>query len=142
MAGWIISVCGVALLTVLCDVILPDGNTKKYVRAVIGVVLSFAMLLPVTNFFEDIASSGVDLQGNMVIQQQYVDGREDQKNLARIQKVNNVMATLSVDYSITLESNDYVCVRVACNEQTLVVVQNALSAVEDKITVIWRNSGG
>ena len=32
MTSWIVSVCGIALLSVLVDVILPDGKTQKYVQ--------------------------------------------------------------------------------------------------------------
>lgn len=47
MENWAISVVGTILLTVLADVILPDGQTNKYVKTALSVVVILAMLAPV-----------------------------------------------------------------------------------------------
>lgn len=47
MENWAISVVGTVLLTVLADVILPDGQTNKYVKTALSVVVILAMLAPV-----------------------------------------------------------------------------------------------
>ncbi len=142
MSGWIISVCGIALLTVVCDTILPDGNTKKYVKTIVGIVVAFTMLTPITRFFEHISANNDYLTTGLTTQQQYIDGISNQKQLARLQKVKNVVSELSlIDCSVDM-LNNYVCVTVCCNEQALVVLQNALTGIDDKIMIAWRKVDG
>lgn len=142
MSGWIISVCGIALLTVICDAILPDGNTKKYVKTIVGIVVAFTMLAPITRFFENLSVNNEYLTTGITTQQQYIDGISNQKQLARLQKVENVVCELNLtDYSVDM-LNNYVCVTVCCNEQVLVVLQNALTGIDDKIMIAWRKADG
>ena len=47
MAQWVLSVAGIAILSVLADVILPIGQTKKYIKTVIGVVVSLVLVQPI-----------------------------------------------------------------------------------------------
>lgn len=142
MSGWIISVCGIALLTVICDAILPDGNTKKYVKTIVGIVVAFTMLAPITRFFENLSVNNEYLTTGITTQQQYIDGIFNQKQLARLQKVQNVVCELNLtDYSVDM-LNNYVYVTVCCNEQTLVALQNALMGIDDKIMIAWRKADG
>lgn len=54
MSAQILTVVGVALLGVLCDVILPDGTTKKYIRTVMGVVVTFVVASCVANLVDNV----------------------------------------------------------------------------------------
>ena len=135
--------CGIALLSLLVDVVLPDGNTKKYVRTVVGVVLSFLMLSPITTFFDELSLSNAYADAQMEIQQQYIDGLTQQQDLARLQRVSGVLEQMGLpNCSVSLESNGYVCASVRCDRQMLAKVQEALSAVEKQIMVRWSESGG
>ena len=50
------------MLTVLCDVILPVGQTKKYVKTVIGIVVTLVVVQPLLNFVgQDIPSEQVSV---------------------------------------------------------------------------------
>lgn len=50
MKEWVLSVCGVALLAFVAEIVLPDGSTKKYCNSVLAVVVTFSMLLPIVRF--------------------------------------------------------------------------------------------
>ena len=142
MTGWIVSVCGLALITVLCDVIVPDGNTKKYIRTVIGIVLSFTILLPIAGFFETDFVVGSSQNAEIAIQQDFLEGITAQKQLARVQKVQKVIDDIGIECSsVTIESNDYVLVVIRCDKQELVALQTAFSKFEDKIMIAWSNIG-
>ena len=41
ISSWLLSVAGIIILGVLCEMILPDGQMNKYVK----VIFSFAVLL-------------------------------------------------------------------------------------------------
>ncbi len=47
---WIMQIAGVIVLSAICEVIMPNGEMKKYVRPVIGLVLVFAVIKPVLGF--------------------------------------------------------------------------------------------
>lgn len=142
MSSWIISVCGIALLTVVCDVILPDGSTKKYVKTVIGIVVAFTMLLPTTSFWKNLPHSDKYLTVGVATQQQFIDGISNQKQLARVQRVKNVVDELNLTNCSVDMRNNYVCVTVGCNEQTLTTLQSALTGIDDKIVIAWRKTNG
>ena len=143
MKAWIISVCGIALLTILCDVIVPDGNTKKYVRTVIGVVLSFAILMPITRLFESFPTYNLQPGSDLFVQQQFIEGLSSQNDLARLQKFRGVTESLGLkSCTVTLHSDGYVFVRVCCDKVTLMQLQSAVSSIENKIVIAWSNVDG
>lgn len=49
MNGYIISVAGVVFISVVIDIIIPNGKMEKYVKAMISLVVVFVMLCPLPN---------------------------------------------------------------------------------------------
>ena len=47
---WIISVVGVILLSVLTDVLLPEGQMNKYVKGIFSILLVFVIIAPIADF--------------------------------------------------------------------------------------------
>ena len=47
--SWIMQIAGIIVLGALCDMIMADGDTKKYVKMVIGLILAFAVIRPIFN---------------------------------------------------------------------------------------------
>lgn len=134
--------CGIALLTVVCDAILPDGNTKKYIKTVIGIVVALTMILPITRFWKNLPSSDEYLTNGITTQQQYLDGVSSQKQLARLQKVQNIVDELNLPNCSVDIRNNYLCITVCCNEQTLIALQTALTGIDDQIMIAWRRTDG
>ncbi len=64
---------GIAILSVLCDIILPDGQTKKYVKTVIGVVVTLAVVQPLFAFFQQGSFDVNFSQAEVSVQQNYLD---------------------------------------------------------------------
>ncbi len=50
MKQWVLSVAGIAILTVLADIILPNGQTRKYIKTVIGIVVTLVLVQPLLAF--------------------------------------------------------------------------------------------
>ena len=101
MNGWIITVAGVAVLEVLCDVIMPDGETKKYVRTVLGVVVSLVTVQYVVGLFGGVRQA--DAQLTSAVQNSYVEDisarRTEQKRklLADVCDYNGIAAAFEVN---------------------------------------------
>lgn len=45
--SWLLSVVGIVLIGVLVDLILPDGEMQKYIKAIFSVIVVFVMISPV-----------------------------------------------------------------------------------------------
>ncbi|MDR2091560.1 MAG: stage III sporulation protein AF [Clostridiales bacterium] len=58
MLSWIISIAGVMVLTVLLDIILPDGQTNKYIKGIFSVVVITVVIAPVAGFLKGGADIG------------------------------------------------------------------------------------
>lgn len=77
MAQWVLSVAGIAILSVLADVILPAGDTKKYIKTVIGVVVTLVLTQPIFSLAAgDITTFSADAE--VQVQQQYISYVESQ----------------------------------------------------------------
>lgn len=46
--NWIMQVAGIIVLGGICDQIMLEGEMKKYVKLVVGIVLVFAVMRPIT----------------------------------------------------------------------------------------------
>ncbi|MBQ7096562.1 MAG: stage III sporulation protein AF [Clostridia bacterium] len=43
---WILQIAGIIIIGALCDMILPQSETRKYVKMVVGLVMVFAVIRP------------------------------------------------------------------------------------------------
>lgn len=76
MIHWLITVASVAILTVIVDVIMPEGQTKKTVGVVVGIVISFVLISGITDLS---ISDGKKLFNNIDIDQNLIDNLEKQQ---------------------------------------------------------------
>ena len=47
--NWIMQIAGITVLGSLCDMVMPQGEMRKYVKMVIGLILVFAVLRPIVS---------------------------------------------------------------------------------------------
>lgn len=86
MSAWILSIVGIIILSILVDLILPSGQTNKFIKSVFGYLIIIVVLTPVFNFFSDkkfsldelFSSSSVQVQENFVasVHRQFLDKTE------------------------------------------------------------------
>ena len=135
---------GVAVLSVLCEIILPSGQTKKYVKTVIGVVVTLALVQPLFGFF------GTFRQGNYTFEEvstqeqylTYVENTQAQgaQNLQKaLQSAGFSNAEVVFDAKqLRYEAN----LRENFSQQRLQTAQNAarLAKVRYKVEFCWNNT--
>lgn len=49
--NWLIGIVGVVLLSVMAEVLLPQGQMSKYVQSIFAVLLLFVIITPVVSLF-------------------------------------------------------------------------------------------
>lgn len=94
MGQWVITVAGIAILSVLCDVILPEGKTRKYIKTVVGVVVTVVMLQPIIIFTSNAlngANSNLDDHNTLSVQQSYLDMVEEKQIQLHISTVKDIL---------------------------------------------------
>ncbi len=59
-SAWVLSIVGIVILTLIVDIILPEGQTNKYIKSVFAVITVFVIALPIPSLFNgDIDIGGV-----------------------------------------------------------------------------------
>lgn len=54
IAQWIMGICGVAVLGVLLDIILPEGKMQKYIRSVFALAMTLVILTPLPSLLNSV----------------------------------------------------------------------------------------
>ena len=103
MVQWVLTVAGIAILAVICDIILPDGSTRKYIRTVIGVIVTLVMLQPIVKFVGNsvVVDTNKPEENNVQIQQSYLDMVEDKQIQSSLTTAKDVLAAHGIDIQIT-----------------------------------------
>ncbi len=50
MSGWIMGIVGVICLSVLVDILLPDGQTNKYIKGIFALITLYVIISPLPAF--------------------------------------------------------------------------------------------
>lgn len=53
MSNWIMSIVGVICLSALADVVMDDGETKKYVKCVSAIIIFAVIIAPIPKLFSE-----------------------------------------------------------------------------------------
>lgn len=46
MRGYLLKICGVFIISAVCEIVLPDGNIKKYSKVLMSIVVCITLLSP------------------------------------------------------------------------------------------------
>ena len=79
MGQWVVTVAGIAIISVLCDVILPEGQTRKYIKTVFGVVVTLVIVQPIIGLFDG-GNFSFGGDGSAGIQDKYIESVESRQN--------------------------------------------------------------
>lgn len=80
MNGYILSVAGVVFVSVIIDMIIPNGKMEKYVKAMISLVVVFVMLCPLPSLIQKIKSGSVSKEN--LVDADFVSKVNSAKNLS------------------------------------------------------------
>ena len=80
MGQWVVTVAGIAIISVLCDVILPEGQTRKYVKTVFGIVVSLVIVQPLIGLIDQDGLFSFNNGSLGDVQEQYLESVESRQN--------------------------------------------------------------
>lgn len=122
LSAWTLSVAGIVVIAQLVDIILPDGQTAKYIKSVIAVIIVCVLIQPISAIKE------IDLIGDnttvMAIDQYYLDSIYLSKVEQTEKAVLDTITEINADFTATVicsrhENNpkiDYVVVNTTKSE--------------------------
>ena len=133
ITGWILSIVGVVLIGVLVDLILPEGQMQKYIKAIFGVFIVFTLVTPLLN----LKISEIDFnkfiynENSIEVNQNYINNynNEYKKYLENLVEdglkylgFNNVLVEIYND----LSKNEFTIKKVLLNAKKLVININSV----------------
>lgn len=74
-SAWILSIVGVAAITLIVDILLPEGETAKYIKSVFGILTVFIIAMPLPGILgEEVDFSAVfEESGAVSVDYEFVD---------------------------------------------------------------------
>ena len=129
MGQWVVTVAGIAILSVLCDVILPEGQTRKYVKTVFGVVVTLVIVQPLIGLFNGDSWFSFNSGSTDDIQHQYIESVDSRHSKNATDSVK-----LLLEYKGILVSNITVSDLDKC--VTLQLAETYSKQMEDIVSVV------
>ncbi len=85
ISSWLLSVAGIIILGVLCEMILPDGQMNKYVKVIFSFAVLLVLIMPLPNIFKTEIDINSILEFNPSLQENYLE----QVNLDKFNIIND-----------------------------------------------------
>ena len=88
ISTWVLSVAGISVLSVLVDLILPLGQTKKYIKGVFALIVVVVVITPIFDLFKsNFKATDIFEENAVVIQEDFVY----QINQDRLNKIEDMI---------------------------------------------------
>lgn len=129
MSGWVLSVTAVICLTVLLDIIMPDGQMKKYVKGIVSIIVIFVIITPLAS----IAVGEFDLtKGNITIDSDMLDTLESTSDRYRETQLEAMFSDDDITADVKIE-NDNGKKKVEVIIQNQVLSENEMNILKQKV---------
>ena len=104
MGQWVIAVAGIAILSVLCDVIIPEGQTRKYVKTVFGIVVTLVIVQPLIGIFNGDWKFSAETD-TIELQQGYIDNVNNRQLRESVASFDKFMQANGIEASVCINSD-------------------------------------
>ena len=144
ISSWILSILGVIILSILIDLILPEGKTSGFIKNLFGYIIIIAILSPVFSFL-----TNTKFEVNDIFKTQNVQIQEDFVSSINRQMLNSIedaieqeckkigLLNVKVGISADIFSSEIALKNVNIDMQNLVIHQNFKHTnIKDSITEI------
>lgn len=133
ISGWLLSVVGIVIISVLVDLILPEGEMQKYIKAIFSVFVVFVMISPVLKInINDIDfNKFIYNQSSVEINEDYIKNYNNsyKENLEKVcvEQLNSKgFLGVKVEISLNMSTKRFQIEKVNVNLKNLVINNNGL----------------
>lgn len=130
MSGWVLSVTAVVCLTVLLDIIMPDGQMKKYVKGIVSIIVIFVIVTPLAS----LAVGKFDLtKGNITIDSDMLESLESTSDRYREIQLESMLSEdgITADVKIVSENGKK---KVEVIIKNKVLSENEMNILKQKVS--------
>ncbi len=107
-SSYILSIVGIILLGVIVDLMLVDGQVKKYVKSIFVLFVIFTLVAPLPNLVNNIKSGEITIPSTEVdIDESYLDIILRQKDNATILAITKAMEDRDIEGAIISVDSSY-----------------------------------
>ena len=91
LSGYILSIVGIILVGVIVDLMLVDGQVKKYVQSIYVLFVIFTIVAPLPSFINNIKHGDFSLETSSIeVDKKYLEIIKNQKNTALSNAIETV----------------------------------------------------
>ncbi|MBR5156029.1 MAG: stage III sporulation protein AF [Clostridia bacterium] len=111
---WVLQIAGVIALGAICDIIMVDGEMKKYVKPILGFVLIFAIIRPIAAFSAD--KIRIEILQDSIGQTFELSRELDEKQKSDIVKIYGQKLGKKIEEGVNIKYNTDVTAYVTANK--------------------------
>jgi hypothetical protein len=139
MTVWLASIVGIVALTLLIDIIIPEGDSNKYIKGVLAAVTTLVLVQPIPG----ILNGSIDVSDYFGNEQSYVDTELTSSLLSARERVlkdciENLLESKGVKNAdvtvIFIQENDF---KVSINLQNVVIGKELNHIFSSKFVYNW-----
>lgn len=80
MSAWVMAIIGVISITVLVDILLPEGETAKYIKGVLSIFVVATIVAPIPAFInKDWSVDDLFKDGKIYVNEEYIASVNDSR---------------------------------------------------------------
>lgn len=108
LSGWLISIAGVVCLSVVVELVLPDGHINRYINGIMSFLVTLIVILPLPKLLKSKRD-----YSNILNFSQTIEVDEDYLYQLNLDKLNSLKEEIERDVSLLGYEN--VCVYISCD---------------------------
>ena len=140
MSAWVMAIIGVISITVLVDILLPEGETAKYIKGVLSIFVVATIVAPIPAFInKDWSIDNIFSGSYPVVDEQYIEAinesrADEQQKQIKDFLVNNGYEIVQVVITVG-QGNIYIIDRVdvTAGEQSYEDADEIISLIKQRL---------
>ena len=130
ISSWIMAVVGISVLGVLVDLVMPDGQTKKYIKGVFAFIVVLVIISPLPSLLnKEFSINDIFEENAIVIQEDFVyqvnrDRLETLENMIEADLKEQGITNVSIKISANIFTNKMKIEAVFVDLSQVVINQN------------------
>jgi len=133
ITSWILSIVGVVIIGVLVDIILPEGEMQKYIKAVFSVIVIVIMITPILQIdfnkidFDKFLFNETSIELNQNYINNYIDKyKENVEEILKNSLKSNGFSNVDVEIYLNKSNTNFEINKVVLNIKNLVININSV----------------
>lgn len=146
--SWLLALMGVVLLSVLVDILLPSGQTNKFIKGIFSILIIFVIITPLLRLKnKEVSFSGLFEEGNIEVDEAFVASTKKRQYEQKEKEIKEILKNYEItidELVITLEAeniNNIIDVKVKTKniEQTSTIknVIGGILSIEEKYILVY-----